>query len=582
MLVSPATAQIFVEKVFQVNQVIPDYGQYVDVRTLSDFGMSSILDVNAGIALQGAAGSSMRLGDYFVSLTYGTASEEERVAVLLNRPGATAARPWGSSLGSANLKFDDSLAVPNVFSIQSATGTYRADGRLATNPYASPPAYDPTAVTHGLAALNGGLLASHTWSLLVADAGQGGVGMLSSWHLGVTGTAVESGTLDPGPGGTIGDVGGVAPQEIKAGLLVSGSGGNSVTARISGGLVLSGGLTGNGNLVKTGQGELTLSGDSGAFTGTVQLAQGSLRILGNQALGAGAGIRVSGDGSTLNLAEASRLDASITLEGAGNRLILDGGGILGGPLSGDGGLRKVGSGFMELNGAVAIGGGVAVEAGVLSVNGSMSGGGGLTISPGAVLMGSGIIHASATISGIHSAGNSPGLQTFAEDLSYLGGSSIVWELVANTLGDRGTNFDGIDVAGDLSFGGDVQLTLSFDSLSGSAVDWSNRFWNNDISGVDGWKIFGVAGAVTGLEHLALGSPADWSDSTRTPLATARPGAGFHLVLEEDGVYLNYQAAAVPEPSLFFYLSLVLFGGAMRRRRGPSGRHAGATIEGARS
>jgi hypothetical protein len=126
------------------------------------------------------------------------------------------------------------------------------------------------------------------------------------------------------------------------------------------------------------------------------------------------------------------------------------------------------------------------------------------------------------------------------------------------------------------------LTLSFDSLSGSAVDWSNRFWNNDISGVDGWKIFGVAGAVTGLEHLALGSPADWSDSTRTPLATARPGAGFHLVLEEDGVYLNYQAAAVPEPSLFFYLSLVLFGGAMRRRRGPSGRHAGATIEGARS
>jgi hypothetical protein len=94
--------------------------------------------------------------------------------------------------------------------------------------------------------------------------------------------------------------------------------------------------------------------------------------------------------------------------------------------------------------------------------------------------------------------------------------------------------------------------------------------------------FGVAGAVTGLEHLALGSPADWSDSTRTPLATARPGAGFHLVLEEDGVYLNYQAAPVPEPSLFFYLSWVLFGGAMRRRRGPSGRHPGATIEGARS
>jgi autotransporter-associated beta strand protein len=567
-LLSPAAGQIFVEKVFQVNQSIPDYGQYVDVRTLSDFGMSSILDVNAGIALQGAAGSSMRLGDYFVSLTYGTASENERVAVLLNRPGATAARPWGSSLGSANLKFDDSVAAPNAFGVNTVSGTYAADGRLGVNPYASPSAFNPQTVTHGLAALNGDLLASNTWSLLVADAGQGGAAVLSSWRLLVTGTAAESGTLDPGPGGSIGDGGSSAGQEIKAGLQVSGSGANSVTARISGNLVLSGGLAGAGNLVKTGAGELTLSGNSSAFTGSVELSQGSLRILGNQALGPGAGIRVSGNGSTLNLAGEALLNAPISLEGAGTELLLEGGGTLAGPLTGEGALRKVGGGFTSLTGASTIGGGVVVEAGVLSVNGSISGGGVLSVSAAATLMGSGSINVSTSISGTHSAGNSPGIQTFADDLSYAGGSRIVWELVANTLADRGSSHDAIDVTGDLSIAGPTSLELSFDSLSGSAVDWENGFWNADIVGTDGWRIFGVLGAVSGIENLVLGPASGWIDSGGRSLATARPEAGFSLHLGEDGVYLNYQAAPVPEPSTLLCCAMFLMGGAMRRRRKP--------------
>lgn len=565
-LLSPAAGQIFVEKVFQVNQSIPDYGQYVDVRTLSDFGMSSILDVNAGIVLQGAAGTSMRLGDYFVSLTYGTASENERVAVLLNRPGATAVKPWGSSLGSANLTFDDSVTASSAFGIAATSGTYAADGRLGVNPYADPVAYNPLTSTHGLAALNGELLASNTWSLLVADAWQGGVATLSSWRMIVTGTAVESGMIDPGLGGSIGDTPSSVGQEIKAGLNVSGSGADSVRAHISGNLVLSGGLTGNGNLLKTGGGELTLSGNSSGFTGSVELSQGSLRILGQQALGPGAGIRVSGNGSTLNLANGSLLNAPILLEGGGTELILDGSGTLAGALTGQGSLRKVGSGFTSLTGASSLGGGVAVDGGVLSVNGSISGGGALTVGATATLMGSGSIHVSTNISGTHSAGNSPGIQSFTDDLSYANGSLVVWELIANSVLNRGTSHDGIDVTGDLTFAGPTSLELSFDSLPGSAVDWENGFWNEDLSGSGGWKLFGVLGTVNGIGNLTLAPAANWVDSRGRSLASTRPDAGFSLHLGEDGVYLNYQSAPVPEPSTLLCCVVSLMVVAMCRRR----------------
>jgi len=157
-----AHSQITVERVFQINQNIPDNGQFADVRTF-DSGFASITDVDVSLVLEGAGGTSMRLGDYYASLTYGTASEEERVAVLLNRPQMTNTALFGSSLSSANITFDDSGALTNVFNITTPTGTFAADGRLGVNPYASPVAYHPADVTNGLAALSGSV-ASNTWS----------------------------------------------------------------------------------------------------------------------------------------------------------------------------------------------------------------------------------------------------------------------------------------------------------------------------------------------------------------------------------------------------------------------------------
>lgn len=564
---SSVVAQIYVEKVFSVDQAIPDYGQYVDVRSVSGLGMTSISAVSVGLNLHGTAGSTMRLGDYFVSLTHGTGSEEERVAVLMNRPGATDTRPWGSSISSANFRFDDTVGASNVFGVASITGTYAADGRLSVNPYSSPPAYNAQDSTHGLASLNGDLLASDTWSLLVADTRQGAAGTLSSWKLAITGLAPQTGTLDPGAGGTVGDVAGSASQEILAQLQVSGSAADAVTANISGNLVLSGGLSGAGNLVKTGAGELTIGGNSSGFTGIVDLTQGALTIASSQALGSGAAIQVSSSGSTLNLANASQLDVPITLSGLGTVLVLDGAGTLGGAVTGEGGLRKEGPGPTTLTGEINLGGGVAVEAGVMSINGSISGAGELTVASGATLMGSGTVNVTTTISGIHSAGNSPGIQTFSSGLAYSSGASIVWELSDNTLSGRGTDFDAIDVTGHLTFGGVTTLELSF-GVPGSEVDWRDSFWNNDIIGTNGWQIFDVDGTVGGLGSLVLADASAWVDLFGSSLNSVRSEAGFSIYEEGGGIYLNYQASPIPEVSPVIGLSCLFMAASLLRFRSP--------------
>lgn len=550
-LVSPVAAQIFVEKVFQVNQTIPDYGQYVDVHTLSEFGMASILDVSVELKLQGAAGSTMRLGDYFVSLTYGTASEEERVAVLLNRPRATDTRPWGSSLGSADLRFDDSVGAPNVFGITSTTGTYAADGRLSVDPYASPAAYNAGAVTHGLASLNGGMLASNTWSLLVADAWSGGVGMLSSWKLGITGTAAESGTLDPGLGGSIGDVAGSGIQEVKAGLQVSGKGVDSVTANVSGNLVLSGGLSGAGHLLKNGAGALTLGGDSSGFTGSVNLYQGALRIVSSEALGAIAKLQVSGSGSILNLANSSRLDAPVSLQGYDTVLVLDGAGTLGGAITGEGGLRKVGSGVTFLAGDSNLGGGVAVEEGILSVNGRISGGGELRIFSGATLKGSGTINVSTTISGTHAAGNSTGTQSFSSGLSYESDSVLEWEFINNELGLMGSDYDHIAISGG-------NLTIDdgavFQLVAGMGVDYSNVAWASNRS----FLAISLSGGGLATGGFVLDDVHAGNFQTYGIWSTSSTDQGLYVVW-----------TPVPEPMSWLLLNIACSVSLLKRRRASS-------------
>ena len=250
-----------------VNQTVPDLGQSVSLLDMANSGMASISDVKVDLSLSSLAQENpMLLGQIYAILTYGVASEEERTAVLLNRPGVSSSNDLGSSLSSLNVTFDDS-ATTNIFNVASGTGTYQADGRLTVNPYGNLVAYSPSEINAGLSALNGGLLQSQKLILLVADTQQGATAKLDRWGVKIKGTAANSGTIDTGAGGSVAATG--TTQSVGATVQSSstGSGAVGLLATANQELNLSGGLSGSGDFNKTGSGTVKV-GDSAGFTGT--------------------------------------------------------------------------------------------------------------------------------------------------------------------------------------------------------------------------------------------------------------------------------------------------------------------------
>jgi autotransporter-associated beta strand protein len=538
--------EVRIETTFSVGADIPDRGQYVDVRSVANTGLSSILDVDVDLVLASATGSQMRLGDLYATLTYGTASEAERVSVLLNRVGATNTTTWGSSLSSINLTLDDS-APTNVFSATSGTGTYAADGRLA-NPYSSPLAYDPTSVTAGLSVLNGDILSSNKWSLLIADVRQGGASRLNGWTLKLTGTAATDGTMDLGDGGKISDLAGSEDSEVKANFAVNGTGSSEVTAAVSQNLILSGGLTGSGDLKKTGSGTLTLSGSSPSFTGSVILTNGSVEIASSTALGSNGTLEILGNEAKLTLSKDSTLSATVTLGAPGMTALMDGSGSITGSITGGGGLRKTGAGTISLDGEANFSGATFVEEGALAINGTLSGSSGLTVGDGATLKGSGVVNVSTSIYGNHAAGNSPGLQVFTNGLSYGSTATVSWEFEGNALETRGFDFDAIDVTGgDLSIASGALLRL----LAGQSVDYSTSPWSSarNFTVID----FSSGGFSSGM--FTLDTSLDGGSSNY---------GTWGLVSQDGSVVLNW--TPIPEPGGVTLLSsLALLALAKRRR-----------------
>ena len=283
----------------EVNQTVSDRGQSVSLLDMANSGLGSISNVKVDLSLSSLTQDNpMWLGQIYASLTYGVASEEERTAVLLNRPGVSNSNAFGSSLSSLNVTFDDSVAT-NIFNVASETGTYQADGRLGVNPYGSRVAYSASDVNAGLSVLNGGLLQSQQLSLLVADTRQGAVARLDSWGVKITGTAASSGLLNLGAGGSVAAT--ETTQSVGATVVSSSSGSGAVglLAAVNQTLNLSGGLSGSGDFNKTGLGTVRV-GNSSAFIGTLNvnggkvvvdgtLASSSRTVVGNGSLLGGSG-----------------------------------------------------------------------------------------------------------------------------------------------------------------------------------------------------------------------------------------------------------------------------------------------------
>jgi hypothetical protein len=192
-----------------------------------------------------------------------------------------------------------------------------------------------------------------------------------------------------------------------------------------------------------------------------------------------------------------------------------------------------------------------------------------TVASGGTLTGSGIIGGATTFQtgSIHSPGNSPGIQTFENNLTYQTGTVVVWELDDNTVDalDRGINFDGIDVTGNLTFSGTTTINLSF-NLTNSLVDWTDALWGQSVEGANGWKIYDVGGTLTGGSNVVLSAANTWLDSNGLALGSVRQDANFYLTQVGSDLYLNYTApTVVPEPTMALLGGISALG-LLRRRR----------------
>ena len=384
---SSGWAQLIISKTITENQNIPDRGQYVSSFTWTDHsGLATITDVNVGLNLSSASGTTMRLGQMYATLTFGTASEGSRVAVLLNREGVSNTSAFGSALQSLNVTLDDS-ATTNIYNLASSTGTYAADGRLGVNPTGTRVAYSADQITAGLSALNGNWLGSSVWSLLVADVQAGNAAKLNSWSLQVQGSAPTSGTFDPGNGATVSGAGSIEST------LTTGSGGSTTVSVASGqSLSLSGGLTGSGTLATAGSGTTVLAGNSTGFTGTVSVGGTGITEVGSTgALGGGTLVQSNGEstvkfsaGGAFNnaisvynvafTANGTSLTGRTTVNNATFDVANGNTSTLSGKITGSGGVTKTGLGTLLLAGADAndFTGASAVNAGTLVLQKSSS------------------------------------------------------------------------------------------------------------------------------------------------------------------------------------------------------------------
>lgn len=279
-----ARADLTVTRTFTVNQLLPDAGEYVDVRTL-DLGANPISALTVGLNLAAPSGDAVWLGDYYASLGHDTG-----YAVLLNRIGKTTTDAWGSGQNGLAVTFADNapngdihLAPydPDDFAPPALTGTWAPDGR-ETDPALVTSSSPRTALLSSFL----GLSASGEWRLFLSDESAGNTAILTSWSLDLT--------LAPD---------GASQLRVAGSSLASTSGDQTVAnpveftgasqAGSSDNLTLAGAVTGSGTLQKTGSGRLVLNNASG-FDGAIDVSAGTLEIHSGGSTGSGTVIVNSG------------------------------------------------------------------------------------------------------------------------------------------------------------------------------------------------------------------------------------------------------------------------------------------------
>src|SRR6266404_2961705 len=255
-------------------------------------------------------------------------------------------------------------------------------------------------------------------------------------------TVASGATLDlAGFDQTVGSLAGAGNVTLGSATLTTNGDGSDTT--------FSGTISGSGGLVKVGDGTLTLSGNNSYQGGTIvsagTLAVGSSRAVGTGPLTLADGTTLQAAANGLALANAVRLNGAVTADTQSNTMTLSG------PISGTGGLDKIGSGTLMLTGASTYIGGTSIDGGILNVNGSMVST--VSVNSGGTLTGVGSIGGlSVSGGGMVAPGNSIGTLTVRGNVSFdVGG---IYQVKANAAGQS----DKINATGTATLtGGTVQV-----------------------------------------------------------------------------------------------------------------------------
>ena len=217
-------------------------------------------------------------------------------------------------------------------------------------------------------------------------------------------------------------------------------------------------------------------------------------------------------------------------------------------LTGTGGLTKSGAGRLTLNGSNTYAGATTVTAGSLFVDGGQANGA-VQVDAGGTLGGSGVIGGAATIDGVLSPGNSPGVLT-VDGLVLAGSSTSIFEIDGLV---RGTQYDGLDITGSSgpTYGG--TLSLVFGNAS--------AFGNTEV-----FNLFDFTGASAG----------GFSSVTSTGFYGGTwSGASGLWTLQSGGQTLTFSESTgdisvVPEPAILGLVGIGMAAAAgARRRRAPA-------------
>ncbi len=504
-------------------------------------------DVTGLAAGQLVTGSRIQLGTFVTAVDVGTKT------ITISRPTA------GGTLNDAtSLTFASSLEI-GADGIVVAAGTVDNNAQIITAPIALGANQEwtnnSTDSSGDTLVLQGSIyLGSHTLTLRgVAGSRITFNGSSTTQSIGGSGSIIvdTEGRVNFGSGS------GNRPQYSFTGGVTLNSG----TMILSGGN--SGGGDKGGNL---GVGLLTING--GTIGGGGNIAGHALTISGqvwnaDWTFGSNKSVDMGTGGITLGTAVGTTRTLHVN---AGTGLTLTIGGVIANGTTANS-LVKTGNSRLLLTADNTYTGSTTVSAGILQIDGSVAGA--VNADGTGTLAGSGSIGGAVAVAtgATFSPGNvTTGVPTLEAGITMETNSTFRFDLIADTdtLSDRGTLYDGVDVTGStLNIQTGVIADLVFNA-SGSAVDYTTTFWDSNRS----WLVFDNANAPTFVDGGIFGSITTSVDSLGANFSTT--GGSFGFSQEGSDVYLNY---VIPEPSTFLLAGVSLLTLVVRRRRRPTGPSA---------